>query len=65
MAKSRNLKAVMAIFSSIYSQRIADKAGYKVIGEEFYADLVKVDPSLVFPGIEEHTKTLTVCYKIC
>lgn len=51
-------------FTSIASQKVADRVGFKELNSFDYAELEKVDPKYSLPGIQEHTKALRLLYQV-
>lgn len=62
LCKACGLKASLTLFTSIISQKLAERAGFKDIYAIDYVDLQKQNPRFRYPGIENHTKTLRFMY---
>ncbi|XP_025834969.1 uncharacterized protein LOC108733652 [Agrilus planipennis] len=62
LCKAVGLKATVTMFTSIISQKLAERAGFKVLSEISYLKLEEIDPFLTFPGIHEHTKNVKNMY---
>ncbi|KAF5297811.1 hypothetical protein FQA39_LY11960 [Lamprigera yunnana] len=64
LCKAVGIKAIITTFTSIASQKIAEKVGYKILDEISYEEIKKSDNRLNFPGLEKHTKMIKCMYKI-
>lgn len=62
MCNACGLKASMTVYSSKYSQRAAECAGFKDIFSIDYDELAEKNPMFRYRGIKEHTKTLRFMY---
>lgn len=65
VARALQLKAVVAMFTSKFSQSIGDRAGFQDLAQISYKKMGELDPELRIPGIEAHTKTIKTTYKLC
>lgn len=64
MGKDAGLQGQFSSFTSIYSQKLADAAGFQELVSVNYKDLKDIDEEMYVSGIEEHTEKLRVLYKL-
>lgn len=57
LCKAVGIPATCTVFTSIASQKLAQRAGFQEMTEINYEDIQKIDPTWKFPGIEKHTKS--------
>ncbi|KAF5281277.1 hypothetical protein FQA39_LY05163 [Lamprigera yunnana] len=63
LSKAFGIKASVSTATSIISQKLAERAGYKVLSEISYDELKNMDSKFSYPGIEKHSSHLKVLYK--
>ncbi|XP_018320459.1 uncharacterized protein LOC108733683 [Agrilus planipennis] len=64
LCKTLGLKATVTSFTSIISQKLAAKCGFKVLCEMTHKEIESQNPKISFPGIENHTKSLKNMYML-
>jgi len=64
LCKAVGIKATVTAFSAATSQILAERAGFKDLSAISYADLERANPTLSFPGIQQHSKVLKYMYKV-
>lgn len=58
----RGIQYTVTAFTATPSQKVAEKCGFKVLAKISYEKMASDDPSLEYPGIQEHTKELKLMY---
>jgi GNAT superfamily N-acetyltransferase len=59
LCKGLNIPLTKTIFTAIQSQKVSEKAGFKIVYEKNYDDFVN-DGKLIFPGITTKAMQLKV-----
>ncbi|KAK4880261.1 hypothetical protein RN001_008407 [Aquatica leii] len=58
LCKAVGIKASVTVFTAVFSQILAERAGYKVLYEISYEDIEKINSRLVFPGRKEINRSI-------
>nr|XP_022919228.1 uncharacterized protein LOC111428056 isoform X1 [Onthophagus taurus] len=62
LCKACGIKVSCTVFTSLFSQVIATKAGFKDLYDISYSELEKRNPLFKFPGIQDHTTNIKFMY---
>lgn len=62
LCKAVGLTTSVTLFSSVISQKLADRAGFKDLYTISYDELEKANSKFHYPGIQNHTKGMKLMY---